>query len=185
MFIIISKCNYCNFVSDNITFETNPQFFNVLKSKEYNALLSNDYDADISYSHPSTQSLCLNFYDAYAYLCKQLNQVEKYVVALFKCASLKDILLQKYYELKYTCADDVNKYENVINKLSQSKNNDLTEILRVCENINNEYLKCVKCESLIMLEEFAKARMIIHSLKIDTSLKQYFINLINSYEVDL
>ena len=81
--------------------------------------------------------------------------------------------------------NDVNKYENVINKLSQSKNNDLTEILRVCENTNNEYLKCVKCESLIMLEEFAKARMIIHSLKIDTSLKQYFINLINSYEVDL
>lgn len=183
--IKINKCDNCDYVNQNLTCNQDYKIFEIVKSQKYKDLLKNNYDKEVEDYFPSSQSLTLNYFDAYAYLCHELNDYKNECICLYNCVKLKDILIGKYSELMYTSPNNNELYEQIVDKLNQSKNEDLKNIENYASKTDDVYIKLLLAESLIMQNKIKQAKLILKNMDLDQSLKVYFKKLIMNTEVEI
>ncbi len=189
--IFLFECPVCSFISDNISSEEGILHANVAKTYEFKKLYSyahlNGLDKEL-YNNFSSK-IPANLYEAYALICLESKNFEKYVRVVNKCIELKELMAFKYSRAKDEVAHEEGNAEQyaelneLINEGIKTNREQINFYFQYVEN-KNVFVSLIYIENLIKMNLLEDAQKEFSTITkkhfIDDDLKNYFQNLINN-----
>lgn len=168
--IIINRCPYCNYCSENPSIQVPEKVKELISSKSYFKTLNYEFMGEYK-ELPDKEYLDLNLneLEAYAMVCKELNNNLMVARVLGRIADLKYLLANTYLETKYMKDDEElnDSYDKIIESLfeqAQINNEECLNFLRGTK-ISDTFSKIFVAERLCFNGFYNQGKSIIDKLR--------------------